>query len=115
MPADDQVDAVVDEVKARGAFPHVLDGSQVRDKVGALEAISAALSFPDYFGGNLDALYDCLRDLSWLQAGEHVLIWVGAEGLRAADPKAFSAIEGTLRDACEAANVARPLSVVFTD
>jgi hypothetical protein len=30
-----------------------------------IEAIAKALGFPDWFGGNWDALEDCLGDLSW--------------------------------------------------
>ena len=32
-----------------------------------IEAIAKALGFPDWFGGNWDALEDCLGDLSWLR------------------------------------------------
>lgn len=28
------------------------------------QALAQALSFPDYYGHNLDALYDCLTDIS---------------------------------------------------
>ncbi|MQA11053.1 MAG: barnase inhibitor [Pseudonocardiaceae bacterium] len=87
----------------------------LRDKASALDAISAALSFPDYFGKNLDALYDCLRDLSWLQEGEHVLIWVAPETLRIADPTGYSGIKRALEDAAASASESRPLSVVFTE
>ena len=33
-----------------------------------IEAIARALGFPGWFGGNWDALEDCLCDLSWRQA-----------------------------------------------
>jgi RNAse (barnase) inhibitor barstar len=33
------------------------------DKKAVLKAIGRALEFPDWYGANLDALYDCLTDL----------------------------------------------------
>ncbi|PXY27548.1 barstar family protein [Prauserella muralis] len=109
------------QARARGAFAHVLDGSTRPDKLGTLDAIAAALSFPDYFGRNLDALYDCLTDLSWLPSGEHVLIWVASDVLKKADPGAYLAVHGTLSDAQRAlasggerAN-SRTLTVVLAD
>lgn len=115
MQHEDYVDEVVAAAKERGAHPHVVDGTQVRDKESALDAIASALSFPDYFGRNLDALYDCLRDLSWLDECEHVLIWTAPETLRTADPSGYAGVESTLRDAAAAANPQRPLTLVFTD
>ncbi|WP_112263747.1 barstar family protein [Lentzea terrae] len=46
----------------------------VSEKSAAIAAIAEALSFPSWFGQNLDALYDSLTDLSWLPAGEYVLV-----------------------------------------
>ena len=42
-------------------------------KAELLRRIGAALAFPAWFGGNWDALEDCLTDLSWREAGGHVL------------------------------------------
>ena len=36
--------------------------------------IAKALHFPDYFGKNLDALDECLADLSWIEQENAVLI-----------------------------------------
>ncbi|KMS87511.1 barstar family protein [Prauserella rugosa] len=91
--------ALVAEAKARGAFTYVLDGSRLTDKAATLDAIAELLRFPSYFGRNLDALYDCLTDLSWLPAGEHVLVWVGANALKQSDPRTYLAVHGTLSDA----------------
>jgi len=44
-------------------------------KGAVLERIAAALTFPDWFGGNWDALEDCLGDLSWMPASGHVLLF----------------------------------------
>lgn len=43
-----------------------------------IRAIAAALGFPDWFGGNWDALEDCLQDLSWRRAAGRVLLLEGA-------------------------------------
>jgi RNAse (barnase) inhibitor barstar len=39
---------------------HPMDGTRIRSKDEFYDAVAAALSFPDWFGRNLDALYDCL-------------------------------------------------------
>ena len=75
---------------------HVLDGTALHDKGSALDGIAAALSFPDYFGRNLDALRDCLTDLSWLPEGEHLLVWRHPEVLRGDDPSAYERIVAVL-------------------
>ena len=38
----------------------------IRSKADLLAVLASAGHFPDYFGGNWDALQDCLRDLSWI-------------------------------------------------
>jgi RNAse (barnase) inhibitor barstar len=45
-------------------FP-VLDGALLQDKTALLAALGEALSFPDWYGANWDALADCLMDMSW--------------------------------------------------
>ena len=40
-----------------------LDGSLMTDKTAAHDHIRAQLSFPEYYGRNLDALYDLLTSL----------------------------------------------------
>lgn len=39
-----------------------------------LDALSAALRFPDYFGRNWNALDECICDLSWLPPGDVALV-----------------------------------------
>ena len=46
-----------------GSFTVRLDGSAVKNKRDLLAALAAGLRFPAYFGGNWDALLDCLRSL----------------------------------------------------
>jgi RNAse (barnase) inhibitor barstar len=83
------------------AMRHVLDGSALHDRLSALDGIAAVLEFPDYFGRNLDALRDCLVDLSWLPAGQHVLVWQRSGVLRGDDPQAYERIVAVLDQAVE--------------
>lgn len=41
----------------------VIDGNFFVDRKSTHAYISKRLSFPDYYGGNLDALHDCLTDM----------------------------------------------------
>lgn len=113
-------DTIAKRARARGAHVHLIAGHPT-DKMSTMDAIAVALSFPDYFGRNLDALYDCLTDLSWLPGGEHVLIWGGAELLKEADPRAYLAIRSVLSDAERALAPGgdraenRRLTVAFSD
>ena len=40
-----------------------IDCLWIRDRVGFHETIAKALEFPEWYGGNLDALHDCLTDI----------------------------------------------------
>jgi len=54
-----------------------LDVVKIRlpDNKNPFQPISNALSFPDWFGKNWDALEDCLSDLSWREAEGYVLLF----------------------------------------
>lgn len=67
-------------------------------KSDALAGIGRELGFPAWYGVNLDALWDCLTDLTT----PTVLIWSGWERLAVSDPDAWSAIVGILGDRAEA-------------
>lgn len=97
------------EARERGALAHLV--GPVTSKAAALDAIGAALCFPDWYGHNLDALYDCLSDLSWLPAGEHVLVLTGHRDFEAADPEGYRAVLAVLDDAAAVS----PLSVLLAD
>lgn len=41
-----------------------IDGMEILSRDDLHDALSRQLSLPEYYGRNLDALYDCLTDLS---------------------------------------------------
>ena len=45
-----------------------------RSKADLLREMATQLAFPGWFGGNWDALEDCLTDLSWHEAVGYVLL-----------------------------------------
>ncbi|MEO6085263.1 MAG: barstar family protein [Umezawaea sp.] len=111
------VQEAVKEARGRGAHPHVLRGDTITTRHEAIEAIAAALSFPEWFGHNLDALYDSLTDLSWLPPGEHVLIWPRPAELARHDPRGYDSVTAVLDDAVRRTTELgdRVLTVVRTD
>ncbi|HXZ91280.1 MAG TPA: barstar family protein [Burkholderiales bacterium] len=110
--ADDVVDVL------RGADFDVvrIDLPEVADKAALLARLAEALAFPEWFGGNWDALEDCLTDLSWRQGARHVLLIERFEALRV---KGFDDF-GTLLDVLEASAAywrerGRPFFAVLVD
>lgn len=60
-----------------------IDLKGVSEKEALMQHIALALEFPQWFGGNWDALEDCLSDLSWSAAIGHVLLIEHADALAA--------------------------------
>ncbi len=86
-----------------------LDGAQ--DKAALLERVARALDFPSWFGGNWDALEDCLSDLSWAPADGHVLLFEGRPAAPADDLAVLSDILGSVAGSW--AERDRPFFAVF--
>lgn len=90
------------EVLARGAGRafHRVDLSGATGKAALLSALARELRFPEWFGGNWDALQDALCDLSWLPQREGVVLLIdGAEAVRAAAPAALDTLVDVLQSA----------------
>ncbi|SRR5229473_1606169 len=45
----------------------------IRTKEALFQELAQRLQFPDYFGANWDALWESIRDLSWLPPGPVVM------------------------------------------
>lgn len=68
----------------------------------ALTTVGNEFDFPDWYGHNLDALYDCLTDPDWQPEGSLVLLLSGLDTLRGGDPEGFSQLIEVLGTAAEA-------------
>lgn len=59
---------------ALGYAVFLVDCDRAKSKSAVLRAIAGAVDFPEYFGGNLDALLDCLTSTVLDQPGVGALI-----------------------------------------
>lgn len=55
------------------------DISNIKNEQEFISAIAEAMRFPQYFGHNWDALYDCLTDMSWDDAKGYTLVLTYSE------------------------------------
>lgn len=85
-----------DDVKLGDCF--YIAGKRLTDKEAMLGALSEALSFPDYFGFNWDAVEECLADLSWHE-GDVVLLIDDAATPERISPSSWGDMLDVLRDA----------------
>jgi RNAse (barnase) inhibitor barstar len=106
--------AIAKDARLRGASVGVVAPADKRTAV--LTEIGRALRFPGYYGRNLDALEECLTDLSWLPEGEVVLVWDGDMLLQRADPASHASVLEVLTSAAAAMRTStHPLHVVLAD
>jgi RNAse (barnase) inhibitor barstar len=83
---------------------YLVDLSHARNVPGFVKAMKRDLEFPDWFGGNLDALNDCLTDFSWRPAPGYVIVLDGSDALRAT-PTSLAALNEVLSCAVEEWNM----------
>ncbi|WP_330295387.1 barstar family protein [Streptomyces sp. NBC_00503] len=79
-----------------------LDLDGVRSKAELMRRCGEALALPEWFGGNWDALADCLIDLSWLPGAPGRLLAVTSWGGYAqARPGDWATFEDVLEQAVD--------------
>ena len=93
--------AALQEAAAEQAFAFFnVDLQRAANVPGFIKALKRDLNFPDWFGGNLDALNDCLTDFSWQPAPGYVITLSGIEMLRST-PTSFAAMNAVLASAVD--------------
>ncbi len=65
----------------------IIDGVKAETMLDFYHQIQKGLKLPAYFGKNLDALYDCLCDFSWLDANEIHIVLCGYDLFLSKEPK----------------------------
>ncbi len=70
----------IDNINIKNAFVVKIDNT-INSNQDLLKNLSNSLNFPDYFGMNWDALYDCLRDFSWIKEHNIKIINCGLPNL----------------------------------
>jgi hypothetical protein len=81
---------------------------------GVLRRLGDSLDFPDWYGGNLDALVDCLCDSGLASGHSPTLAIAGLATLQANDPEGFASLLAALDAAAEErAAAGRPLAVLL--
>jgi RNAse (barnase) inhibitor barstar len=88
-------------IKLHFQFLHA-DLSACRNTTEALRQLGKSLHFPDWYGANFDALFDCLGDPSWQPAPGKVMLIAGTESLRLADPDGFATLVEVFEAAADA-------------
>ena len=106
-----RADEVLDAARGSGLRVTCVSLTGASEKTELLARVARGLEFPDWFGGNWDALEDCLTDLSWLQADGHVLLFDAAQTLALDD---FGVFADVLASSAQYwAGRGRPFFVVF--
>jgi len=54
-------------------------GKKASTRVSFMDEIGAALQLPDYFGENWDALFECIRDFSWIREPNKLVVFERAD------------------------------------
>ncbi|WP_416137361.1 barstar family protein [Halomonas sp. HK25] len=83
--------------EAEGLHWHRLPVPHRWTREALLDALAASLAFPDYFGRNWDAAWDCLTELGWESGRAQVILLPEAP----ADGAAMAIFLALMSDACD--------------
>jgi hypothetical protein len=108
-----RVDEIVDAARGTRLDLARVDLGAAPDKEALLERLAQALAFPAWFGGNWDALEDCLTDLSWRAGEGHVFLLEGHGELPADDLGVLIDVLATVAEYW--AGRGKPFFAVFID
>jgi RNAse (barnase) inhibitor barstar len=65
---------IINELKKNDYYIAEINGAECKDAESFLSKIGVAFKFPDYYGKNLDAFWECIGDLSWIDETNYALV-----------------------------------------
>lgn len=71
-------------------FIAVLNGERSKNIKAFLHEIGELFNFPGYYGENMNAFYDCINDLSWIDQPNYALVIRNYSQFLANDPEGTS-------------------------
>lgn len=98
---DERIAGIASLAEALDFRVFIVELEGCHDKADLLERATKALGFPRSFGGNWDAWFDCLVDLSWHPAATgYVILFRNAQRLLQAAPESLDTALAIVGDAC---------------
>jgi RNAse (barnase) inhibitor barstar len=105
-----ELDVIEQVATAAGWRMVAIDTTGVADRSGVLAAMQQGFGFPEWFGHNLDALVDALRDVD--DAPGTMLVWSGSEAFSTADRQQFEKVLSVLRSRTRSEPAAKFLTLL---
>jgi hypothetical protein len=88
---------LIKELISTGYFVATIDGRECTTLSLFIKNVANAFKFPDYFGNNVNAFFECINDLDWLDASNYVLIIQNSNYLLFEDPNNKSYVQDMLK------------------
>lgn len=90
---------VSDLCKARNLYFYFADCHGVTSKEALLQTLARDLQLPEHFGGNWDALADCLMDMDKVRTDGLVMMLSGLDDFARQQPDEYETLSAILSDA----------------
>ena len=71
---DNNCDTLIAELNTNKYFIGIIDGKKVKTIKSFLIEIAKTFKFPSYYGVNMNAFYECINDLDWIEEKKYALV-----------------------------------------
>lgn len=102
-------------IKSTDTLFVIINGEHLYSAEDLYDILSVSLSFPEYFGRNLDALYDMLTDLAWLPYDNVFVIIKNADMFFSSLPELYEQLEEIFGNSIEAQTENKTVKLFLSD